>query len=222
MNGASPCPSLPARRISPFSIATSRATASSRVGLSSAWRQCSMSTTFARDRSAARFWFSSTSPARALVPPMSIDRMLSCPRKIQPGASCTPPSSPASSGSLRIGTSSMSTPSPRSSTCARPTASSPTRLSRRPPPTTTRCVPFQDSSRVNRRSTAANSCAKSSTAVCTIPASSGDPSCSSRSSSDLLMSLLARSPSGRRHAPPTAPARRPARTGTPACWPGRQ
>ena len=51
--------------------------------------------------------FSSTTPARMLVPPISTARMASWPLNIHAGARCTAPIRPASSGSLRIGTRSI-------------------------------------------------------------------------------------------------------------------
>ena len=82
------------------------------------------------------------------------------------------PISPASSGSLRIGTRSTSTLSPFRITAARPIANSPIRLARNPPPTTMRSVSRQALSLRKRRTTDANSRAKSSIAPCTTPAAS--------------------------------------------------
>ena len=74
---------------------------------------------------------------------------------------------------------------------ARPIASSPTRLSRNPPPITMRSVSRQPLSLRKRRMTRASSCAKSSIAPRTMPAASGSPS-ASRPSSCLLADLVAR------------------------------
>ena len=85
------------------------------------------------------------------------------------------PISPASSGSLRMGTRSMSISSALRITPARAIASSPTRVALKPPPTTMRSVSCQAFSLRKRRMTSASSWAKSSIAPCSTPAASGLP-----------------------------------------------
>ena len=85
-------------------------TASSRLMFSSsACRHSSYFQTLAFDRSGFFFRLRSITPARILVPPISTARMASCALNIQLGARCAAPIRPASSGSLRTGTRSIST-----------------------------------------------------------------------------------------------------------------
>ena len=98
MNGASFSPSLSAAAIRSLSILTSRFTAPSRVGSSSAWRHSSDFHTAALERSGAFLQRVSTTPQRILVPPISTARMLSWASKIHDGARCRQPIRPASSG----------------------------------------------------------------------------------------------------------------------------
>ena len=196
MNGARRNPCRPACLIMARSMSARRSTAASRLGWSSAWRHSSDARTLLRDRSAALRRFTSTRPTRMFEPPMSTARMLSWPANTQDGARWAQPSSPASSGSCRIGRSRTSCPAAFRITAVRPIASSPTRPARKPPPTTMRCVPCHSLRRRKRRITAANSWANSSMVPSSTPAASGSPSNSSRSSFFLLISLLGTSPSG--------------------------
>ena len=148
------------------------------------------------DRSRAFFRLSSTTPARILVPPISTPRMASCAWNIQVGASCGAPSSPASSGSLRIGMHFDPDPSALRITPARPIASSPTRLERKPPPTMMRSVSRQPLVLRKRRVISASSWAKSSIAPCSRPAALGIAIGEMESSFFLLMSSLGSSPKG--------------------------
>src|SRR5262245_4555143 len=197
MKGARRNPSLPARAITLSSISISFFTAPSRVtSSSSAYRQSWSFHTSALDRSLAFFKFSATTPARILVPPMSTARIASCASNIHRGPKCAAPINPASLGSLRMGRRSTCTLSALRMTAARPMMSSPTRLSRKPPPTTILSVSRPDLSLRKRRVTSASSCAKSSIAPCTTPAASGSPSVSSESSFFLLTSPLRSSTNG--------------------------
>src|SRR3954471_17162627 len=161
-----------------LTMAARRPTASARDGggSSSRWRQRSNFHTSGFERSGVFFWFVRTMPARMLVPPMSTPTRQSWPEKIQAGARWAAPMRPASSGWWPIGASSMSAPAAFSSTAARPTASSPMRLSRKPPPTAMRSVSRQPLRRRKRRITVASSWAKSSIAPWMTPAASGSPS----------------------------------------------
>ena len=184
MNGASlGRPSRPARSRSLSIVGEALDGVVALAASSSRWRQSSNVHDVRPSKGPApSSGSSSTMPARMLVPPMSTARMPSWPAKIQAGARWAAPMRPASSGWWRIGTSSMSTPSALSSTAARPIASSPTRLSRKPPPTTMRSVSRQPLRRRKRRITSASSWAKSSIAPWTTPAASGSPSTRSLSS----------------------------------------
>ena len=162
MKGARLRPSSSQWSMSSWSIAASRSTSALRVGLSSAWRHFCRSSTLALDRSAARFRRSLTMPQRRLVPPMSTARMASWWRSIAGGTRCTQPISPPSSTSCDSRPSGTWTRCESRITDACRMARSPTSLSGKPPPITTRSTPFHDGSRRNRRVTCASSMAKSS------------------------------------------------------------